>query len=71
MSSLAAVIDAQLYTAAGNRDVEATKQLIKAGAYVNAPQPPCAQAAIHIAPKQGIELVKLLVDNGADIHLEN
>ena len=59
MSSSAANIDEQLYTAVGNGDVETAKQLIEAGANVNAPQPPYAQTPIHIAPSQGVELVKL------------
>jgi ankyrin repeat protein len=68
-SAFASELDQQLYEAVGAGSLERVKHLIEAGANVNAQHAPYDQAPIHIAPAQGLDMVRLLVDNGAEVDL--
>ena len=67
----AADLGAELYQAVGAGELDKARQLIDAGADVDAPQPPYALSPIHIAPGQGLDMVKLLVEGGAEIDLKD
>jgi len=69
--SLAGNLEYNLSEAISQSDIEQARELIAQGADVNKKQEPFKQPPLIIAPLQGLEFVKLLVENGAKVNAQD